>query len=308
LDTYEPWQIVGLLDIAIFHQQQGNELAMPARAYVESIFKLGISPNMATSRSAAKALAHNSKEAPLSIWESLFSRRSILFFTCLAGHLRILEILLKFGADPRISISLANTVGVDNGSHRGVRDIIITFTPPSNRQIIARTSINLVDHVCASGKTATLRDFFQYQVERNDPDLDNQLIRRCLALIDRNLEVIEKSPTGLEDLPSLLSEREQTLPVGELDELPAPSPEKSEMAEQERSLDLGKGLQTDVDSETNRYAGVEQARIFFCKVLRSPLAHFVLGKNIEFLAQIFQEAYFVGGIVITYLYFCFTVS
>jgi hypothetical protein len=91
---------------------------------------------------------------------------------------------------------------------------------------------NLIDCVCADGKTATLRDIFEYRLKQNNPKLNSELIRKCLTLIDRNFELIEKPPTVLGGLSSLSSEEENSLPVPEEDKLPEPSLEEEKVTQQ----------------------------------------------------------------------------
>jgi hypothetical protein len=158
----------------------------------------------------------------------------------------------------------------------------------------------LVGFVCTSRKPITLRDFFEYQVEHND----SELVRSCLTLIDRNLELIERSPTALKGLPLLLSKKEKPSPIPE-EHRSLVVPLGEVVKEKEQSLDQGTRSDIGVDLRKRKHRMPEEAQMLPGQVWRSPFAPFVLGKKFPPPLLLFSGPYFVASLLITWLYFHF---
>ncbi|KAH6662788.1 hypothetical protein B0J14DRAFT_283945 [Halenospora varia] len=296
--TYEPWEIVGLIEVWLL---TGD---VSTFAFIESIFKQGLSPNMTTSRSGSTILANIPEEASLSIWELFLNRKlSILLETSNDAllSLSVVEIFLKYGADPRISFSatLPEKTDKDLETDYGDVHVIISFSPSSNSQQITK----MFRHgggphfFRTYGGKATLQDFFEFVLKDNDGEWPNyfymegglELLKRCLALIDRNLDLIKEPPIALEDEPSVSTDAEKLIPAPENDKSPLDSLVEGGEAEEKKQwlLDQTNTSDTSDDSQVKKSIGVEETLIFLAKVIRSPFAPFVL------------------GILISYLYFCF---
>jgi hypothetical protein len=312
--SYEPWEITGFLEIAIRNLRQSSYL-LP---FIESLFKRGISPNMTTTQYAETALVDTPKEAALSVWQIFFLKHLFDILGLDEPCIQIMEILLKFGADPHISISLPQPDGVGNDSD-GYK-VLVSF-PPSDKQHFANSTTRadsksaVIDFLRAKGGKASLRDILEHLLEHRESDN----ARTFLALIDQNMKPIEQSPTALEEQPSLLSKEVELLPLLKKDESSLasspekaesslPSSDKEEMAKEEQPIDEAKGSKGGISSQLKKYMGAEKAQIFLERILKSPFAPFLLGQNIVSPVRIHEEINFFAGVVITYLYFYFTSS
>jgi hypothetical protein len=304
--AYEPWKIDGFLEIA--HHVDDT----PTLAFIDSFFKLGISPNWTTTRLSTTFLADTPGELSFSIWERFFSRRFERILTFQKAALRIMKILLKFGADPRISISLTkpDECDAETQSDPVNLEIVFNFTRSSkyrlSRKVRNEEKIKtLIGHICPNGKMTTLQEIFEYQVEQNttDPDIQ-QLIRGCLVLIERNLQLLDKSPTALEDLPSLLSGDENPSPIPEEDKSPGAPIEEVKVEEKEHLVDQGTGAKNGL--QIGQHAEPEEVRKYLGRFWRSSFAPFVLGKIVASLLLLSCEAHSITGLLMTYLYFYFT--
>ena len=310
--AYEPSEIFLFLELGFEGDVFDNKVDSSIFGFIDSFFKLGISPNLTTTRPSTILLANEPGEMSLSIWGLFFNRTFERILTFNETALRIMEILLKFGADPRISMSLTKPDGLDGRtqSDPGSPDpsspeIIINFIA-SKQSISHGTSeeINsLISHICTTGKTATLQDIFEFRVEQNTSDPDNQLTRSCLALIKRNLQLLDNSPIALENLSLLLSGGKNQSPTQEDDKLPGAPTEEAKMKEKEDVGDQGTGSK--IGFQIGKHAEPEEAQKYLGQVWRSPFAPFVLGKKIPTPLLQPCEAHSITGLLITYLYFHF---
>lgn len=281
--SYEPWEIAGFLDIAIWDFGERPNL-LP---FIESLFKRGISPNVTTTQYAKTALIDSPEETALSVWHIFFLNNlgDILGFD--ESYIQIMKILLKFGADPHISISLLQPDGAGNDSDR--YRVLVSFPPFDKQQFeksIPSTALG-IDFFRAKEGKASLRDILEHRLEDGEPDN----ARTLLALIDQNMKLIEQSPTALEELPSLLSKEVESLPLLKKDESSLtsspekaesslPSSDKEEMAKEEQPMDEAKGSKGGISPQLRKYMGAEKAQIFLERILKSPFAPFLLGKNV----------------------------
>ncbi len=87
---------------------------------------------------------------------------------------------------------------------------------------------------------------------------DSELVRSCLTLIDRNLELIERSPTALKGLPLLLSKKEKPSPIPE-EHRSLVVPLEVVVKEKEQSLDQGTRSDIVVDLRKRKHRMPEEA-------------------------------------------------
>jgi len=115
------------------------------------------------------------------------------------------------------------------------------------------------------GGKISLRDWFDHN--------GGDAAKGILALIDRNMKLLEQSLTALDELPLLLAKEAESRPPSEAAEPSQSISGKEDTPETEPS----KGA---VISQLEKYVGERMAHILLDKLLGHPLAPFLLGKSV----------------------------
>lgn len=272
---YGPWYMAGFL-FMLAGRERSIKWKDDLLPILGSALKRGLSPNMTSPQHTGTALIDVGKEIALSIWHIFFINAFYPDHINDINYVKTIELMLKFGADPRISISSPELERVeDAGSSRTGRYRIFFSFPPSN------TSIERIYHVDSESplfnllrtkEKISLRDWFESE--------GREELKPLLALIDRNMKLLEQSPTALDELPLLLAKEAESHPPSEAAEPPQSFSSKEDTPESEQSKHVVNKEKGAAISHLEKYVGERMAHILLDKILGHPLAPFLLGKSV----------------------------
>lgn len=272
----EPWRIVGFFEIAIsrFTVTSTDSFANSLE-FLESIFKRGISPNMTTTTQVTTPLVDESQETPLSVWQKFlnYSLRGIL--DCETPRCKIMEVLLKFGADPNVSFSIKHDeIPGDDIINQvpGGFEFILQFQSPKEQLSVPGTTRlykRLISFLHERGGTVSLRDLINHLQPEN--------VENLLAFLDGNIK-LEQSPTALGETPLLLLEDEEPSPSLNKAESLLPSSGNEQFLKEDRLIMEPIKSNGGISSEVEKGVGLEKAQIWLFRIFRSQFAPFLVGK------------------------------
>jgi hypothetical protein len=273
---HEPWYMTGFIVMLLDNEVEGMKLMEDLRSILVSALKRGLSPNMTSPQHAGTALIDAGTEIALSVWHifliNTFYPRRIND----TNHVKTMELMLKFGADPRISISSPELNQVeDSGSLKpGYYQIFSSF-PSSNKPIKTEYYVDSESpffNLLHTKEKISLRDWFESE--------GREELKPLLALIDRNMKLLEQSPTALDELPLLLAKEAESHPPPEAAEPLLSISSKEDTPESEQSKHVVNKEKGAAISHLEKYVGERMAHILLDKILGHPLAPFLLGKSV----------------------------
>jgi hypothetical protein len=244
----------------------------------------GLSPNM-TSRQHAE-LVDGGKGIELSVWRLFFMEGFGDVKSYLTNnYLQVMELMLKFGADPHISISSPGFEINGDIEHVDERKCRIWFSfLPSNETFEKEVKLYKPDEdhmkwkshfsslLRKKGGKISLRDWFEGYERRED-------IKSILALIDRSIKLLEQSPTALDEIPLLLAKEAESQPQSDTAEPSRTISSKENTPVSEQSKDGANKAKGVIISQLEKCIGERMAHILLDKILGNPFAPFLLGKN-----------------------------
>ena len=286
----EPWRIVSLLQMQVDPIRRSEKWTVSLLPLVESIFKRRISLNLNTTQHSGTTLLDGPIETRPGVWPLFLQNHFHNIFENLSVYLPILEILFKYGADPRVLISLIDPDRATDNFYHSYRvslsfsfyhKVSLSFSFYHKRQfdteIMSFTTVTYF--LSAKGRAASLRDIVVELLEQEE----SESARKILTMIDQSIKLLEKRPTALEvpspALPVLPTETE-SLPSPGKDKSPLASPDGEETAKEMHLVDGAKRAKGDINSQLMKWNGAEETRRFLSRVLEDPLASFLVGKNI----------------------------
>jgi hypothetical protein len=271
---YGPWYMAGFFVILAW--EGSIKLKKNLLPILVSTLERGLSPNMTSPQHAGTALIDAGKEIALSVWHTFFINTFCPGWIDRIEYVKTMELMLKFGADPRISISSPELKRVEDAGSSKTRQyqIFLSFSPfnkPIQKLWPLDSDSPLFNLLCTKEKIS-LRDWFEFE--------GREELKPLLALIDRNMKLLEQSPTALNELPLLLAKEAESNPPSESAEPSQAFSGKEDAPKSEQSNGMVKKAKGAAISHLEKYLGERMAHILLDKILGHPLASFLLGKSV----------------------------